>query len=334
MDLYFPNGYLNMGAVLADRHPFIIMVGARGTGKTYGSLVAAVQSGKRFIYFRRTARIIDLIMDPALHIFKRINADQQLRIRPELTKGLGRFYDDDRDGELIGYAAALSTFANVRGFDGSDVELAIYDEFIPEPTERQTFNAYTALLNALETIGRNRELEGREPLKTLLLSNSDLIYSDIIAGLGIGDLLYQMQETGQEIMDVSPELLLIRPASEGFREQKANTALYRLTAGQRYADVALANNFPIEDRSRIKTMPISEYRPLAAIGGICIYRHKSNNTYYVTDRQTGAPKVYEDNEADRRRFLREQPHIWRAHQRRKVYFSGIDVQTRFKSIYE
>lgn len=334
MELYLENNFLNMEGILRDPHPFIVVIGARGTGKTYGTLKACVENGIRFMYLRRTARILELIMDPALHIFKRLNADQSWEIRPELSKSLGRFYNDQRSGELIGYAAALSTFANIRGFDGSDIDVLIYDEFIPEPTERQTFNSYTALLNAAETIGRNRELEGRPPLKMLLLSNSDLIYSDIIAGLKIGDMLYQMQEESREVYDVSPDLLLIRPASEAFAEEKAKTALYRLTSGQSYAAVALENRFPIEDRDRIKERPLREYIPLAEISGICIYRHKSNGTLYVTDRVSGTPAHYENNEAERRRFLRNHPSVWRLFQKKKVYFSGIDVQTRFKSIYE
>lgn len=334
MDLYLDNHFLNMEGILRDPHPFIVVIGARATGKTYGTLKACIDDGIRFIYMRRTARILELIMDPALHIFKRLNADQGWDIRPELSKGLGRFYNDNRGGELAGYAAALSTFANIRGFDGSDIDLLVYDEFIPEPTERQTFNSYTALLNAAETIGRNRELEGRPPLKLLLLSNSDLIYSDIIAGLGIGDKLFEMQEEGREVYDVSDDLLLIRPASEAFAEQKAQTALYRLTAGQAYAAVALENRFPIEDRERIRERPLREYVPIAAISGICIYRHKSNGTLYVTDRISGAPALYENNEAERRRFLRNHPGIWRLFQKRKIFFSGIDVQTKFKALYE
>lgn len=334
MDLYLENNFLNMEGILRDPHPFIVVIGARATGKTYGTLEACVEDRIRFMYLRRTARILELIMDPALHIFKRLNADKSWEIRPELSKGLGRFYNDQRSGELIGYAAALSTFANIRGFDGSDIEVLIYDEFIPEPTERQTFNSFTALLNAVETINRNRELEGRPPLKVVLLSNSDLIYSDIISGLNIGDMLFQMQESGQEVLEVSDDLLLIRPASKAFAEKKANTALYRLTAGKEYSTVALENRFPIEDRDRIKERPLREYIPLAEISGICIYRHKSNGTLYVTDRVSGTPAHYENNEAERRRFLRNHPSVWRLFQKKKVYFSGIDVQTRFKSIYE
>ena len=330
MELYLPNNYLNMVGILRDPHPFIIVVGARGTGKTYGTLTGALDLKEKFMYFRRTQKIIDAVTDPALHIFKRINVDRQLDIFPQSSRGLVRFMDGD---DIIGYAAGLSTFANVRGFDGSDIDLIIYDEFIPEPTERVMFNAYTALLNAIETIGRNRELEGRPPVKTLLLSNSDLIYSDIVSGLKIGDRLLAMQESGVEILDVSPELLIVRPAGEAFREQKKDTALYRLTAGGSYAAVALDNAFPIEDRERIKKRPLAEYKPLAAISGICLYRHKSGGSFYVTDRITGAPKLYASDPADEKRFIRENLYVWRAHLKRKVFFSGVDVQTRFKQLF-
>lgn len=331
--LYLPSGYINMGAVLADPHPFIILVGARGTGKTFGALDRAAALNLRFLYFRRTAKIVELITDPAMHVFKPINSLEGWNIQPEGSKGLIRFVDQDTEA-VKGYAAGLSTFANVRGFDSSDVKLIIYDEFIPEPTERVMFNAWTALLNAIETVGRNRELSGADPVKVLLLSNSDLIYSDIIAGLGIGDKLLMMQETGTEQLVVSPELLLIRPASSEFKDVKSRTALYRLTAGSDFADIALDNRFPIEDRSRIRKEPLKEYIPLAAVSGICIYRHKTIDRFYISSRVSGSPTVYDSTAADLKRFYREQASVWRAHQRRRVYFEGVDVQTKFKNLFE
>ena len=209
--LYHDSGFLDMGAVIAASYPYIIVIGARGVGKTYGALSdVALDNPRRFIYFRRTRTIIDLIMEPALQPFKRINADRLTDIRPDYSKGLGRFMLGEK---LIGYAAALSTFANIRGFDGSDIDIMIYDEFIPEPGEIVRFNSYLALLNAYETINRNREFDGRPPLKLLLLSNSDNIYNDIVSGFGIGDALLTMQETGTEQLPVNDELLLIRPAA-------------------------------------------------------------------------------------------------------------------------
>lgn len=334
-NLYLPNHYLDMGAIISSPYPFLVCVSSRGGGKTYGTLSYCAEHGIRFLYLRRTQRILDLITEPHLHPFKRINTDRGWNIYPERAKGFATFVEGaGEDKRIIGYASALSTFANVRGFDGSDIDLIIFDEFIPEDNEIVRFNMFTALSNAIETVGRNRELEGREPVKVLLLSNSDLIYGDIIAGFDIGDDLISMQETGTEIVEKSADMLLIMPMCEGFKVLKADTALYRVTAGSQFSEVALDNKFRVHDRKRVKSRPLSEYKPVATIYGICIYRHKNNRTYYITDKVSGTPQAYESNETDRRRFLRDHPEIWLAYQSRRIIFESIRVQTIYKRLFE
>ena len=333
-NLYLDNDYLDMGAVASAPYPFIIMVSARGGGKTYGILEYCIKEDIRFIYFRRTQRILDIITDPALQPFKKINDKNGWEIVPETSKGVGYFYDEGRGKKFCGYAAALSTFANIRGFDGSDIELIIFDEFIPQEEERITFNMYSALCNAIETINRNREMEGGDPAKVLLLSNSDVIYGDIVAGFDIGDDLLTMQEEGTEQIEKSADMLLLMPKCEAYIEKKKDTALYRVTRGTDFSRVALENKFKIHDRQRIAAKPIIEYRPIAALYGICIYRHKSDGTYYISDKITGSPKRYEDTETDRRRFLRNNPQIWRAYQKKKVYFESVKVQTIYKKLFD
>ena len=332
--LYLDNDYLDMGAVASAPYPFIILVSARGGGKTYGILEFCIKADIRFMYFRRTQRILELITDPALHPFKKINNNNSWEIAPEYSKGIGRFYDKGLGDKFCGYAGALSTFANIRGFDGSDIELIIFDEFIPEENERITFNMFSALANAVETIGRNRELEGKPPVKVLLLSNSDLIYGDIVAGFDIGDELLRMQEEGIEQIEKSADMLLIMPKGEGFKEKKKDTALYRVTEGTDFSRVALDNNFKVHDRKHIKKRPLLEYRPVASLFGICIYKHKNGLHYYISDKETGSPKKYESTETDRRRFLRDYPYLWKAYQKKKIYFESVKVQTVYKKLFD
>lgn len=168
----------------------------------------------------------------------------------------------------------------------------------------------------------------------LLLSNSDLIYGDIVAGFDIGDDLLYMQEAGIDQMEKSADMLLIRPKGEAFKKAKAETALYRVTKGSEFSRVALDNEFKIHDRSKLRSRPLAEYRPIASIYGICVYRHKNNGSYYVTDKVSGAPTKYESTETDRRRFLRDHPAIWRAYQKRKIVFESIRVQTIYKKLFE
>ena len=335
MNLYLDNNYLDMGAIISAPYPFIVVISARGGGKTYGALKYVIEKDLRFLYMRRSKTILEIVTDQRYQPFKKLNDNEQWQITPDPSgKGLPVFRDRLAEGEpVVGYAAALSTFANVRGFDASDVDIVIWDEFIPEPTERCLFNGFTAFANALETIGRNRELEGLAPLKVLLLSNSDLIYGDVVEGFHIGDELLDMQEHGIEVLEHSKDMLLIMPKLEAYAAAKADTALYRLTEGSSFAEVALQNTFPVEDRSMIKRRPLAEYKPVCAISGICVYRHKTGRSYYVTDHVSGDPVVYGSSEADLRRYLREQKAITAAWLRKRVYFSGINVQTRFRRLY-
>lgn len=334
VNLYLANKYLDMGAIISAPYPFIMVISGRGGGKTYGSLKYCIDNEIKFLYLRRTKTILELITDPRYQPFKRINTDTGRDIQSDYGKGIGSFTDKET-GKLVGYAAALSTIANIRGFDGSDIELIIWDEFIPEPGERVTFNQLSAFYHAVETIGRNRELEGRPPVKCLMLSNSDLIYSDVISGLGIGEQLYQMQQTGTEIMEASPELLLIMPRLDDFRTEKAATALYRLTAGTAFSSVALDNTFAIEDRRLIGKKDLRQYKPVCSISGITFYKSKAGGSFwYACRHRSGTPKEYEDTDADIHRFRREQTSVFMAFARRRLYFQDVDVQTRFREILQ
>lgn len=336
LDIYEPSGYLDMGRIISAPYPYIVAVGCRGCGKTYGSLKYALEAGVRFMYLRRTAKQLQIVCNPIFNPFKPLNRDLHVEVVPALSDGYGVFQKigDDGKGTVIGYAAALSTFANLRGFDGSDVELLIWDEFIPEPSESVKFDEFSAFCNAVETLNRNRELTGGPPVKVVMLSNSNLIYGGIVAGFHLGDELMRMQEEDLELLEHSEDMLLVRPTSQAFREKKKDTALYRLTAGTSFSSMALDNRFTVEDRERIRLRPLREYIPLADIKGVVIYKHKSDGTFYASRIRSGTPKVYKDTESDRRRFLREQVAVWKAFNRRKLYFESVDVQDAYLQIYD
>ena len=330
-NLYHDSGFINMGAVLADPHPFIFISSARGPGKTFGALSDSVVMGMKYIYFRRTAKMLKFALSEEYNPYKDINKVLGWDVRPHRGEDIG-FYE--KDGQVIGFAAALSTFANARGISGADITLMILDEFIPAKFERRTFDAYAAWLAAYESLNRNREFDGIPPIKALFLSNSDDIYSDIIAGFGLGDIYRDMQKTGEEQREVNDDLLIIRPQAIKFREKKEKTVLYRVTAGTEFSDTFLNNNFAFEDEARIGSRPLREYTPKAAINGIVIYRHKTNGTWYVSSKKTGKPKEYDNSDADLKRFLREQMAVQKAFLRRKVLFEGINIQTKFKQLFD
>ena len=56
--LYLPSGYLNVPYIdsLADKHgiSFVVLIGGRQVGKTYGTLKLMLDDNRRFILMRRT----------------------------------------------------------------------------------------------------------------------------------------------------------------------------------------------------------------------------------------------------------------------------------------
>ena len=331
---YTKEGFIEMGELLEDSSsfPYIVVISSRGGGKTYGTLKWLIESGQKFIYFRRSKQILEIISDPAYHPFKRLNMDLGWDIHPKSGRGLTALMDGEKP-EPVGYMAALSTFSNVRGFDASDVKVLVWDEFIPEPSDRITFNMMTAWANAIETVNRNRELQGEPTVRVIMLSNSDLIYGDVVAGFHIGDELLRMQEEQIEMLQHSRDMLLVMPQLEEFTTKKSDTALYRLTAGSEFSDVALKNNFPIEDRSMIGERPLREYDPVCVVCGICIYKHKSGRGYFASRHVSGNPPAYANNKTDLRRFMMQNRPILAAYLKKKISYSGIDVQTVIRKLF-
>ena len=325
---------MELAELYGSAYPYVVIISSRGGGKTYGTLKWLIETRQRFIYFRRTKQILDIVSDPAYHPFKRLNFDMGWDIQPKSGKGMTQLIDRaDPEQRVVGFMAALSTFSNVRGFDASDIRVLVWDEFIPEPSDRITFNMFTAWTNAIETVNRNREIQGDDPVKVIMLSNSDLIYGDVVSGFRIGDELLGMQESGTEIKEHSRDMLLVMPQLHTFTDRKADTALYRLTAGSEFEQVALRNTFPIEDRSMLGDRPISEYNPICVVNGICIYKHKRGGGYFASRHVSGNPPVYQNNKTDLRRFMRNHRNIAQAYLKKKLAYSGIDVQTVIRKIF-
>jgi hypothetical protein len=202
MNIYQDSGYIDIRKILSLGLPFIFLVGGRATGKTYGSLKVVIEDDIRFIYMRRTQTQADLINKPEFSPYKSLNTDLGWNIGTEsISKYNAGFYRQvEEDGRMIsqgsplGYTCALSTVSNIRGFDASDVELQIYDEFIPEKHERPIKEEGKALLNSYETINRNRELNGKKPVQLLCMANANDLANPVFMELGLVKKAYEMKK--------------------------------------------------------------------------------------------------------------------------------------------
>ena len=304
INIYEESGYLNIAGILQFKQTFNFIVGGRATGKTYGALKTVIQNKRKFMLMRRTQTQTDLINKPDFSPFKPVCEDLKINIETaNLSKYNSKFILND---EVIGYTCALSTIANMRGFDASDIDLLIYDEFIPERHERPLKNEGSAFLNAYETMNRNRELKGNRPLQVLCLANAFDIANPIFLELGLVGVVEKMEQHGQEVyIDRNKSICIVLPGSDRIQNKKAKTALYKLTEGSNFNKMALSNDFIYNPTDNIKSMPLREFNPLCSVGEITIYKHKSKRLFYVSEHRTGNPPTFKTDEVDLKRFIRK-----------------------------
>ena len=333
MGIYLSSGYLDIEKILSYRQPFNFCVGGRATGKTYGSLLTAYNNRIRFILMRRTQTQCDLINKPEFNPYKAINQDIGSNITVKsVSKYNSKIIEEFEESEnILGYTCALSTISNMRGFDASDVQLLIYDEFIPEKHERPLKNEGSAFLNAYETINRNRELKGSDPVQVLCLANAFNIANPIFLELGLVGRCEKMKNSGQELyIDKDRGILIVMLYNSRISKAKADTALYRLSSGS-YSDMALSNDFIYNSTDNIKSLALKEYTLICTVGEISIYRHKSRRTYYVSEHRTGTAPQYKSDEVNLMRYRKNHGMLlYSAYMRNNITFENMLTKSLFE----
>lgn len=322
MNYYSESGYIDMEKIMAIKCPFIFLVHGRGTGKTYGMckyLLDHLDDGK-FMFMRRTQTEADTISFTDFSPFQPVLNDNPdyprlvVQSIPNVKNISAVYVAEMEDGKLkasgdpVGYIGALSTIANVRGFNGEQIKYLVYDEFIPERGARLLRDEGDRILNCYETINRNRELKGVEPLKAVFLSNANRMDSPVFQSLGILDKVDQMTMRGKtECILPDRGIAVLKLKESPISIRKAETALYKATGSGSFTDMSLLNSFSSDTYLYCRREPIIEYVPVFTYEDIHIYRHKSKRHYYVTRHKSGGVvRQYFDEEFSRRRLKREQ----------------------------
>lgn len=337
MSVFLENGYLDFEKLYNDPSPFIFCVGARGTGKTFGSLQFCYQQGLKFIYLRSKDNVVKKLSNEMMNPFKPVN--EELGIEVELnnkkTGGVPVFQERVEDQiKVIGYMMPLSTFANFRGFDLSDIDVIIYDEFIPEAGERPVKDQAATLFNMYETVNRNRELKGSAPVKLICLSNSNTIFNDIFLSLKLTRKVYSMMVKGQlYYRDIPRGISLFNIQHSPISQKKKETALYKLTIGSDFQEMALENRYSIQYENLIKSQNIQHYKPVVIVGETCIYRNDQDLYYMTTFKKGVFPAMFSMAENDLIKFRHDHYSIWKAFLSNRLYFEDIYCLEVFNLIY-
>lgn len=301
-----------------DIHIFYFC-GGRGTGKTYGALDMCRKIGvgelklddtvddNKFLYLRRTRTEAETVASPEASPFKVYNRNEGYEITSDFSfkLGFGNFYLDAEKTKHIGYCAGLSTFSNLRGVDFSDVNFILYDECIPENKNKRPLKDEGYLfLNMLETINRNRAIEGKPEVVVCLLSNPIDLGSDLLAQLQLTGILNSMIFKNQEkYTDPNRSLHIEKYKDHKVSAEKAKSAIYRFGAGTGFNERALSGDFVDNDLELVKKVNLTEYFAYISLANIYVYQHKSNGTYHISQTANPAKYTFKENEKDKVRAL-------------------------------
>lgn len=303
--------YVEVGPVIKkylEKHCYYFyFCGGRGIGKTYSGLdtlreiatgdfvIDKTQAENKFMYMRRTGVEAQSVASPEGNVFKKYNKQEGYDIYPDFSDklGFGNFYFDHEENRHIGYLAALSTFANLRGVDFSDVNLILYDECVPESKNKAPLkNEGFLLLNVMETINRNRFLEGKSEVVLVLLSNPIDLGNPLLSQLDITKVLNTMVfKNQQRYTDYNRCLHIEKYKDHVISQKKAKSALYRFARTTGFNEEALSGDFVNNDLDLIaQKINLKEYTAHITLENVCIYFHKSTGGWYIS--QTVSPSKY------------------------------------------
>ncbi len=274
--------YFDVSAYTPKFRASNFFIGGRRIGKTFSTFSLLYEKYQPFLYVRNTATQLDECCCDTGNPFKKWNKRTGHHLRMEKEKNHAIILEETEEGEkVVGYGGALSVFKNLRGIDLSDVKMGVIDEFIED--KRLSFDQAKAYNDLYETINENREIEGDEPFRFILLSNSQRLDNPILRDKNLIIPIESMMSNGQKIWR-NESCFVCLPVSE-VSELKKHTMFYQGMEGSKTYEEAIENKFANDSFYSVRKRPLKEYTGLCMIDDIYIYKHKSNGRFYACSSQ-------------------------------------------------
>lgn len=214
---------------------FYFVLGERGVGKTYGAIVKAVKTfmktGQQFVYLRRYKTELDTAVPKFFDALIENEEFGDVELKVVQSRKMSKFLVD---GEVAGYAIALSTANILKSTSFSKVSLIVFDEFIIDKGAYHYLrnNECEALLDIVETIGRLRDIKVLFLGNAISQSNPYFNYFDLTLPY---DNEFKTFKNGLIVVNYIK--------NEAYRAVKKNSKFGRLIEGTDYAKYAIDNEF-------------------------------------------------------------------------------------------
>ena len=281
--------------------PFQFFIGARGIGKTYSALSGHIKAYRehkagKLLYMRMTATEIEDSASFVTNPYKAINKDFGYSVSFEsVGKAYYKIVDytnaakdengkPEEEGDVIGYATALSNFHNLRGVDFSDVSELYFDEFIPSSLTKTPIvkKAGSVFVNAYETINRNRELLGEEAVRCYFTANAFSMDSAILIKFGVVRKMQKMMYANEFRFTDREAGIYLEFCRSNVSEMKKTTALYKAMANDKeFMSLAINNDFTDYALTLVRKVDLKDYFPLFSYDDVVVFKHKSRYLLYA-----------------------------------------------------
>lgn len=309
-----------------------IIVGGRNTGKTYSALKSCLLNNRKFVFIKRTIEDVDLLCAGSGRIgtknneygidlspFKAINRDLGSNVKAfTIKKGLGGFWkcalnedgEDSPEGLPIGYLISLSAVSKFKGFDLSDCDWIIFDEFIPQPWDKVNRKEGEQLMDLYKTVARDREHRGKEPLKLICLANATSISNPVSNILEVTDEMADMQVKKKSIYYNEARGILVHIINDNieFKKTEMESRIYKAMGDTAWGRMAFNNEFAYNDFTNVGRLRLKGYR---SVVGIIYKNHRwyvymKDGQYYMCSSRSEQCDVYNLNlENDQKLFFTE-----------------------------
>lgn len=335
--LYTNEGFLNVSWIDKEANrinaAFIVILGTRQIGKTYGTLKLMTDEKRNFILMRRTQTEADFITNGTLNPFLALGRTD-IKVKKE-SQYIGKILAETESGfDPIGITLSLTCVSKIRGFSGVAFTDLVYDEFIPESHVNRIRNEGDAFLNAVVTISGNREIEGKPPLRTWLLANSNNIGSPILKALNITDKVESMDKCGQEL-SILPDrgiIIVLAKARELSDKRKKTSLMKAISKESEFTKMAYDNEFSYNDAENVTRRDLKQYQQIAAVTGVfTIWRHKGNGTLYITSYRR-CNREFSNTDRGYRELLTTIPTLKLNYTFNNTYFESLAVKETYKDI--
>lgn len=302
----------------------IICNSNRGPGKTYSALRGCLLSGVRFGYIRRTIDEVELMCsgdkiaqklggDAEFDVnpYKQINEDYGVDVQAHLVNrkigGFWKHVNGEAQGAPIGYILPLNAVKDVRALGLADVDVLIFDEFIPNVYDRVNRREGEQLMDLYETIARDREKRGRPPVLLLCFGNDTSLNNPLFDLFEIESIEAEMQLKDEEYRLLDERSILLhripwRIAAPEDKKSIVERAMQHTAWGQ----MTFKGGFAYNDLSNIGT------RSLRGMKCVCSFRYKNSEHFvyrnrgewYISLSKHESGRRYNLNlENDQKRFL-------------------------------